>query len=354
LDKIPPLGRIARRRLVRLGRKTGDPATALRFLMVAKLGMGLSRNQVAHCLGVAVSTVVNTARRYLDCGIDGLYDRRALNGRPKVDQAFLLHVSALLCDVPLDFGWQRPTWTRELLCLAMQRRGFPAVAVCTMGRVLCAIGARLGMARPMVLCPWRRARRRRRLAELKRLASRASPQEPVVYVDEVDIHLNPRIGRDWMLPGMQRRILTPGQNEKRYLAGALDARTRSLTWVEGDRKTSDLFCKLVWRLVNEHRRARRIHIILDNYIIHSSKRTKRNLAQFGDRVVLHFLPPYCPDHNKIERVWLDLHANVTRNHRCRRMPELMANVHAYLKNRNRLHRVATRSITVYRESGSAI
>ena len=45
---------------------------------------------------------------------------------------------------------------------------------------------------------------------------------------------------------------------------------------------------------------------------------------------------------------------VTRNHRCRRMPDLMANVHAYLKNRNRRLRVATRSTTAYRESGSAI
>jgi hypothetical protein len=322
--------------------------------MVAKLSLGMPRNQVARHLGTAVSTVVNTARRFIECGIHGLYDRRALNGRAKVDQAFLLHVSALLCDVPLDFGWQRPTWTRELLCLAMQRRGFPAVAVCTMGRVLCAIGARLGMARPMVLCPWRRARRRRRLAELKRLANRASAHEPVFYVDEVDIHLNPRIGRDWMLPGMQRRILTPGQNEKRYLAGALDPRTRSLTWVEGKSKTSDLFCKLVWRLVNDHRRARRIHIILDNYIIHSSKRTKLNLAQFGGRVVLHFLPPYCPDHNKIERVWLDLHANVTRNHRCRRMSDLMANVHAYMSKRNRRIHASVGSTLPYRESGSAI
>ena len=31
-------------------------------------------------------------------------------------------------------------------------------------------------------------------------------------------------------------------------------------------------------------------------------------------MVLHFLPPYCPDHNRIERLWKDLHDNVTRNH----------------------------------------
>ena len=42
-----------------------------------------------------------------------------------------------------------------------------------------------------------------------------------------------------------------------------------------------------------------------------------------------------PDDNRIERVWLDLHANVTRNHRCVDMPELMENVCTYLRNRNR-------------------
>ena len=44
---------------------------------------------------------------------------------------------------------------------------------------------------------------------------------------------------------------------------------------------------------------------------------------WGERVQLHFLPPYCPDHNRIERLWKDLHDNVTRNHRCRTMDELL-------------------------------
>ena len=90
--------------------------------------------------------------------------------------------------------------------------------------------------------------------------------------------------------------------------------------------------------IRQHKRARRIHIILDNYIIHSSKITQRFLAQFAGRVVLHFLPPYCPDANRIERVWLDLHANVTRNHRCRTIKELMANVGSFLYNFNQRSR----------------
>lgn len=48
-------------------------------------------------------------------------------------------------------------------------------------------------------------------------------------------------------------------------------------------------------------------------------------------MVLHFLPPYCPDGNRIERVWLDQHANVTRNHRCKTIEELMVQVIAFMR-----------------------
>lgn len=78
------------------------------------------------------------------------------------------------------------------------------------------------------------------------------------------------------------------------------------------------------------------HVILDNYSIHSTEQVKKSLAtEAGSRFELHFLPPYCPDHSKIERVWQDIHANVTRNHTCLEMPTLMQRVRDYLCQRNR-------------------
>lgn len=64
--------------------------------------------------------------------------------------------------------------------------------------------------------------------------------------------------------------------------------------------------------------------------MHSAAVTKQTLADLRGRVGLHFLPPYCPDANRIERVWQDLHANVTRNRRCKIMSQLLANARAYL------------------------
>ncbi|MDA1013208.1 MAG: transposase, partial [Planctomycetota bacterium] len=70
--------------------------------------------------------------------------------------------------------------------------------------------------------------------------------------------------------------------------------------------------------------------------IHSTKEVEVSLeTSEGQRIQLHFLPPYCPDHNKIERVWRDLHDNVTRNHQCRDMKSLMYDVRYWIRKRNR-------------------
>ncbi len=312
---IPKMNRARRKRLVALGRRTKDVGTALRFHMVAELGTGKSRNAVARLLAVAPSTVVRVARRYVTHGLAGLVDRRNGAARRKVDDTFLRVLREVLAHSADQLGWIRPTWTRELLIEEMKRRDYVVVSVATMGRALRRLGARLGRPKPIVGCPWPARKRRSRLGFLKRLAAADCSSEPVYYVDEVDIDLNPKIGQDWMLRGQQRQVLTPGQNQKHYVAGALRVGTRRLVWVEHTDKSSELFGRLLFRLAESHPRARRIHIILDNYSIHSSKATLRVLELLRGKVELHFLPPYCPDHNPIERVWLDLHASVTRNHR---------------------------------------
>lgn len=57
------------------------------------------------------------------------------------------------------------------------------------------------------------------------------------------------------------------------------------------------------------------------------------MTEFGHRLELHFLPPYCPNENRIERIWLDLHANVMRNHRQKTLDGLLDRVHGYLAER---------------------
>lgn len=85
-----------------------------------------------------------------------------------------------------------------------------------------------------------------------------------------------------------------------------------------------------------------LHLIVDNAAIHSSRATAKTLEGLGDWVVLHFPPPYYPEANLIERIWLDVHVNVTRNHRCRSTVKIMERVHAYLTARNAEHHASPR------------
>ena len=94
--------------------------------------------------------------------------------------------------------------------------------------------------------------------------------------------------------------------------------------------------QLRWRLHKTYPRAPRIHLTLENFSIHSSAEVHSSLNTPVDRrFVLHFLPQYCLDHNKIERVRQDLHANDTRNNRCLAIADLIRNFHSDLNRRHR-------------------
>jgi len=335
-DIVPRLRHAVKERLLKGLRQCRQAGTRLRYLIIVNLANGRGVTQTAHALAVARSTVYRVAQRFRQRGEWGLLDGRADNGVSKLDARYRAELYRVVRGSPQGYGWRRPTWTRELLVETLADRTGVRIHVATMSRALALIRARRGRPRPTVGCPWAPTAKARRLHALRRLLATLPCRQVAVYEDEVDIHLNPKLGPDWMVRGQQKEVRTPGQNVKRYLAGAWDVRTGLLTWVEGERKASGLFIALLDKLAHYHPRAPLIHVVLDNYRIHDSKLAQAALRGFGGRIRLHFLPPYCPQENRIERVWEDLHANVTRNHTCPTIDGLLEEVRQYLWRRNRI------------------
>ena len=330
------LSRSRRQGLRAMAKGNSDAAFRCRCQIVINLVQGTSATTIQKVLQCSSSQVYRIAHRFVEQGELGLADRREDNGNLKASEDYAAELCSVVAGSPRNYDYPRPTWTQELLIKVLEARTGIVVSTTTMSRLLKRLKIRLGRPKPIVGCPWKKARRTRRLNALKRLVETLPEDEVILYVDEVDIHLNPKIGLDWMLPGTQKQVMTPGKNEKRYLAGALNARTGRLTWVEAEKKDSSLFILQLWMLIGrDYPKAKRIHLILDNYRIHSSKQTELALSRLEGRVELHFLPPYCPDHNRIERAWRDLHDNVTRNHTCRTMKELMREVDRYLTKRDK-------------------
>lgn len=338
-----------RAKLERDAKQCKDADTRTRHRIVLLCDRGDNGRRIAKALGCTPSTVSRTLDRWEAYGYAGLIDRREDNGQAKAADLYAQTVAWILEESPQAYFHRRPTWTRQLLIETARQYTGVTVSRTTMGRLLKRLKVRRGRPKPDAPCPWGPRARQRRMAMIHALIDTLPADQAAVWEDEADIDLNPRIGLDWMLPGTQRHVMTPGKNVKRYLAGALDAATDRAIWVKAERKNSRLFIDLLKKLLVEYPDKMQIHVILDNYCIHSSKQTRAWLAEHGGKFRLHFLPPYCPDDNRIERkLWREVHANVTVNHRCQSMDELMQEVVHYLKSHNR------RVNATIRESRTAI
>ena len=330
------LAAATRRKLKAEVRWAIDARYRTRCLIVLRADERWPSARIAAALNCSRSHVDRTIGRFACDGLCGLVDRREDNGSRKADENYIATVRRILRERPRDFGHRRTTWSKRLLIATAARQTGVTVSKTTMGRVLKTLRARRGRAKPLGPCPWSKARKNRRMALIHRLIDTLPPDEVALWEDEADIDLNPRIGSDWTLPGQQRQVLTPGKNVKRYFAAAMDARTGRLAWTRSTRKNSLLFIELLKKLLKLHAEKRLIHLILDNYCIHSSRQTQRWLAEHGSRIRLHFLPPYCPDDNRIERkLWREVHANVTINHERSDIEELCDDVVHYMMAHNR-------------------
>jgi transposase len=311
-----------------------DAKLLKRVQIVLGLAGGVGPAELARRVGCSRSTVYRIGRRFEQAGLAGLDDGRAKLRGPRTAPSFLAKLGTLLGTTPRACGWERSTWSCELLSLELARQGEAKKHPATVWRLLRSDGFRYNRARPTLVSP--DPDKEAKLAALAELRANLPADERLFFADELDVHLNPKIGRQWTPKSQQPTVVTPGNNRKRYIAGALDPLTKEMVWVCGLKKNSVLFLHLCKALGERYPDARLIHVIADNYIIHRSKLTRHMLRYAGTvvNIRVHFLPTYSPEHNPIEREWLDVHTCVTRNHDAKDIDELLARVETHLRHRD--------------------
>jgi transposase len=290
---------------------------------------GRHPTDIAAVLFCSRSSVYRTVRAY-QAGTGGLEHNEQGQLLPPVRTTVLAptlrrSLLALLKAPPRAYGWCRTRWSCATLALTLEAmRGF-TVSAETMRRWLHEIG-----------WVWKRAKlvakdddpqRVDRLARIRWVFEQRQCSEAMVFADALDIPLLPTVGYAWMPKGSQLEVMTPGQNQKHDLAGALDLATGTLLPCVGPRKTNALFRDLLNRLDAGYpaERFTQLSGVVDNYKIHQAKAVEQWLAAHP-RVTWLFLPTYCPRANPIERAFGDVHDCCTRNHQRSRLPDLVADV----------------------------
>jgi putative transposase len=311
-----------RKILLEIYRKSTDPVIRLRAHVVLLLADRYPWSQIAAMLFTTPRTISRWKKRFEREGVEAVFGKN--RGRPVV---LLVWWVALLIrwvveKTPRDFGFLRSRWSCGTLVLLLWEQQHLNVSAETVRRHLHR--EQLVWRRPRPVLGPKDPEYEQKLRAIRRLLATLPDEETAVFQDEVDVHTNPKIGSMWMRRGQQAEVVTPGTNVKRHLAGSLHWRTgKLLVSRPGTQRNAALFVAHLKDLRQRLRCYRHIHVICDNAPFHDCRLVDEFLARFGHRITIHFLPKYAPNTNPIERVWWHLHEEITRNHRCQTIEELV-------------------------------
>jgi putative transposase len=312
-------------------RAAPDPQLRLRAHIILLLAGGLPWATIVAVLFCSSRTIATWKQRFAQGRVPALLGQP--RGAPRRFAAYWLAVVVgwVTTQTPRAFGFVRSRWCCELVVLLLWRLHHLDVSRETVRRWLRQ--ADIVWRRPRPVLKRRDPQYDAILAGLRDLLLDLPADETVVFEDEVDVALNPDIGCMWMRRGQQAEVVTPGDNDKCYLAGSLHWRSGKLIATAGPKRDGELFVDHLEELCRRLRRYKVIHVILDNAKFHECWAVWEFLYRHGDRVKLHFLPKYAPELNPIERVWWALHEQITRNHQCQDLRELVDLVFAWLTDR---------------------
>ena len=198
--------------LLRHHRHACDPAARLRCHILLLLDAGRPWALIAAVLFTSSATINRWRRAYLRGGIDSVLAGPHRYGVRRWWVGMVVRwVTAL---APPDFGFARSRWTCEAVAIVLREDHRVRVSGETVRRRLRE--ADLVWRRPRPVVRRRDPDRAAKFAALRELLHGLPADETAVFMGEVEVHTNPKVGCMWMRRGEQATVDTPGgQREAR-------------------------------------------------------------------------------------------------------------------------------------------
>lgn len=269
-------------------RRSNVRLTAIRALL-----LDVEHAQVATIFGVTRRTLSTWVRRFNDKGIDGLIERPRA-GRPrKIGAAQSVRYRQLI-DEPKLAGESH--WTARKFHGYLRQNLQLEVGYSTVVRWLHENDFRLKVPQPW---PDRQDEEARQRYRERLRALLTDDQVDLWYVDETGVEGDPRPRRRWAKKGEKSRVGYRGEHVRMNVTGMICPRTGEFYALEFTHSDSVVFQTFLDHANADLKPTRRRNVLIcDNASWHK----KKTLAWGAFEPM--FLPPYSPDLNPIERLWL--------------------------------------------------
>ena len=269
----------------------------VRMLAIRARVIGTSHAATAKLFGVSSRTLTNWVRRFNEGGIDGLLDRPRSGRPPKIPKERSAELCALV-DQPEAAG--QTHWTARKFHGYLSQSLEMEIGYSTVVRWLHEQDFRLKVPQS-----WpERQDEVQRAAFVQQVQQWLQDEQiDLWYLDETGIEADPRPRRRWVRKGQRARVPYGGDHIRISVVGMVCPRTGEFFALEVPYTNTAVFKLFLDQALRHTTRSRaRNLLICDNASWHKSRHIDWGAFQPV------FLPPYSPDLNPIERLWLLLKA----------------------------------------------
>jgi len=149
------------------------------------------------------------------------------------------------------------------------------------------------------------------IEEYEALKRSLQVDETICFIDGVHPTHNTKPAYGWIQKGERKEILTNTGRQRLNLSGAYDAITKKVLIREDLSLNAISTIAFLESLEAAYPEKRKIHVFCDNARYYKNKEVLAHLTH--SKIEMHFLPPYSPNLNLIERLWKLMNEKILYN-----------------------------------------
>lgn len=139
------------------------------------------------------------------------------------------------------------------------------------------------------------------LDEYEILRQKLSENETICFIDGVHPTHNVQPAYGWIQKGVRKEIPANTGRARINLSGSIDVITHNIVIQEDWTLNAESTIRFFQKIEEAYPSKQKIHVFCDNAPYYLNKVVKAYLET--SKICLHFLPPYSPNLNPIERLW---------------------------------------------------
>ena len=172
------------------------------------------------------------------------------------------------------------------------------------------------------------------ISEYFKLKQNLKKDETICFIDGVHPTHNTQLSHGWIRKGYRKEICSNTGRQRLNISGAVDLMEGKLHFQEDVMLNAQATIAFLKKVALAYPTKRKIHIFFDNARYYKNKAVRNYLN--GSKIQAHFLPPYSPNLNPIERLWKWMKERVLYNTYYKEFDDFKAAIFGFLESISRL------------------